>query len=161
MGPPHLQGREIKDGDQFMILIENNGPDGFYTEIGRTCVLGKASQELLEEHEFTLEAQRFTLDRLKPGADPREILAAHNDFMRRHGRPEEKRLYAHGQGYDLVERPLIGKNEEMKISADMNIVVHPGYSTKTVAVSICDNYLITESGVSECLHKTPKIIFEI
>ena len=116
---------------------------------------------LLEGHEFTLEAQRFTLDLLKPGADPREILAAHNDFMTRHGRPEEKRLYAHGQGYDLVERPVIREDEEMKIAANMNIVVHPGYVMDKVAPSICDNYLVTETGVSDCLHKTPQKIFEV
>jgi Xaa-Pro aminopeptidase len=157
----HIQGREIKKGDQFTILVENNGPGGFYTEIGRTFVLGKASQEMLDELEFTLEAQRFTLDLLKPGAEPAEILTAYNNFMKSNGRPEEKRLYAHGQGYDLVERPVIREDEKMKIAANMNIVVHPGYATKTVFSWICDNYLITETGVSECLHRTPKKIFEL
>lgn len=161
MGPPHLQGRTLREGDQLMVLIENNGSGGFYTEIGRTCILGKAPQELLEAFEFALEAQRYTLDLLKPGVKSDSIASAHNDFMERHGRPREKRLYAHGQGYDLVERPIIRENEEMLIAADMNIVVHPGYATDSVAVSICDNYMITETGVSECLHKTPKKIFEI
>jgi len=26
---------------------------------------------------------------------------------------------------------------------------------------VCDNYLVTETGASECLHKTPKKIFEL
>jgi hypothetical protein len=26
---------------------------------------------------------------------------------------------------------------------------------------ICDNYMVEEKGVSECLHKTPKRIFEL
>ena len=35
-------------------------PGGFYTELGRTCVLGRASQEMKDEFAFVLEAQKFT-----------------------------------------------------------------------------------------------------
>ena len=157
----HMQGREIQEGDQFTILIENNGPGGFYTEIGRTCVFGKAPQDMLDEFEFTLEAQRFTLDMIKPGADPAEIESEFNGFMRDNGRPEEKRLYAHGQGYDLVERPMIYPEETMKLQANMNMVVHPTYMTDSVYSWVCDNYLVTEDGVSESIHKTPQKIFEL
>ena len=57
----------------------------------------------------------------------KDVFAAYNDFMRKNGRPEEKRLHCHGQGYDLVERPLIRSDEPMSIEKDMNIVVHPTY----------------------------------
>ncbi|MBW2028734.1 MAG: M24 family metallopeptidase [Deltaproteobacteria bacterium] len=77
------------------------------------------------------------------------------------GWPEEKRLYAHGQGYDLVERPAIREDETMKIEANMNITVHPIAASERVFAWICDNYLVTEQGASECLHKTPKKVFEI
>lgn len=157
----HMQGREIQDGDQFTILIENNGPGGFYTEIGRTCVFGKASQDMLDEFDFTLEAQRYTLDMIKPGADPAQIVAKYNDFMKSNGRAEEKRLYAHGMGYDLVERPMIYPDETMKLEKDMCVVVHPTYMTDKVYSWVCDNYLITEDGVSESIHKTPQQIFEL
>ena len=40
-----------------------------------------------EEHEFVLEAQRFCLERLRPGAVCADIWEAYNDFMRAHGRP--------------------------------------------------------------------------
>ena len=56
--------------------------------------------------------------------------------------PPELRLYAHGQGYDLVERPLIRADETMTIEADMNFAVHPGYETPSIFAVICDNYLI-------------------
>ena len=73
MGPPHLQNRTIREGDQFCMLIENSGPGGYYGEIGRTWVLGKASQDMKDEFAFVLEAQKFTLDLLIPGADPADI----------------------------------------------------------------------------------------
>ena len=39
--------------------------------------------------------------------------------------------------------------------------VHPGYETATMWSTICDNYMIETNGVSACLHKTPKQIFEV
>jgi len=157
----HFMNREMKKGDQLTLMIEVNGPGGQYAEMGRTCVLGKASEELLEAYEIAKEAQQVTLDLLKPGTDPKEIIAANNEFLKSKGLPIERRLYAHGQGYDLVERPAIREDEPMKLQANMNITVHPTVGTKSVFAWICDNYLITENGPSECLHKTPKKIFEL
>ena len=157
----HFMQREIREGDQFTLMIESNGPGGQYAELGRTCVLGKASDELLEACEIAKEAQQITIDLLKPGADPKDLLLANNEFLKKNGFPEEKRLYAHGQGYDLVERPSIRDDEPMKLKANMNITIHPITGSKTAFAWVCDNYLVTENGHSECLHKTPKKIFEI
>jgi Xaa-Pro aminopeptidase len=157
----HFMNREIRDGDQFTLMVEVNGPGGQYAELGRTFVIGKASNELLEACETAKEAQEVTLNLIKPGADPKDLLAANNAFLKSRGRPLEKRLYAHGQGYDLVERPAIRDDEDMKLKANMNITVHPIVASKSVFAWVCDNYLVTESGVSDCLHKTPKKIFEL
>ena len=142
-------------------MIESNGPGGQYAELGRTCVLGKASDELLEACEIAKEAQQITIDLLKPGANPKDLLAANNEFLKSKGFPEEKRLYAHGQGYDLVERPAIRDDEPMKLQAGMNITIHPITGSETAFAWVCDNYLITEKGASDCIHKTPKKVFEL
>ena len=76
-------------------------------------------------------------------------------------RPQEKRLHCHGQGYDLVERPLIRNDEPMAIAKDMNIVVHPTYINGHVLSWVCDNYLIGENGPGERLHHFPEIITEL
>ena len=39
----HYQNRVIKEGDTIALLVEDSGPGGMYTELGRTCVVGKAS----------------------------------------------------------------------------------------------------------------------
>lgn len=157
----HFANRQIQAGDQFTLMIEVNGPGGLYTELSRNAVLGKASDELLKNVEIAMEAQQVTLDLMKPGADPKDLVAANNEFLASKGFPEEKRLYAHGQGYDLVERPAIRDDEPMKLAANMNITIHPIVATDTVYAWVCDNYLVTETGVSECLHKTPKKVFEL
>ncbi len=157
----HFQNRVIQKGDTVALLVEDSGPGGMYTELGRSCVVGKASQEIKDEFAFTLEARKFNLNLLKPGTPCAEIFAAYNDFMRKNGRPEEKRLHCHGQGYDLVERPLIRNDEPMNIEKDMNIVVHPTYIRGHVLSWVCDNYLIEAKGPSERLHHFPEIITEL
>jgi Xaa-Pro aminopeptidase len=81
--------------------------------------------------------------------------------MRKRGLPPELRLYSHGQGYDMVERPLIRRDETMALAAGMNLAVHPGYETPEIFAVICDNYLIGADGPGACLHRTEKKIFEL
>jgi Xaa-Pro aminopeptidase len=157
----HFQGRTLRPGDHMSLLIENNGAGGFYAEISRTVVLGKASQELLDGFEIVREAQGHTLRRFKPGTPCREISLAHNEFMKQKGVPPESRVYSHSQGYDLIERPLIRADETMNLEKGMNMSVHPAFATTSMFAHICDNYLVEEDGTSECLHKTPKQIFEL
>ena len=157
----HFQNRVIREGDQFNLLIEVNGPGGFYTEIGRVFSIGKPSQELQDAFGVAVEAQELTVNLLKPGANPRDIWDANNEFLQKKGYQPESRLYAHGQGYSLVERPAVRYDEPMKIQAGMNITVHPfAINTKVWAV-VCDNYLVTETGINPCLHKFPREIIVV
>jgi Xaa-Pro aminopeptidase len=151
----------IRAGDHFTLLIENSGAGGFYTEIGRTCVLGKASQEMKDEFEFILEAQRFTLSLLEPGASCKDAWETYNHFLRENGKPEEKRLHCHGQGYDMVERPLLRFDETMPLAKNMVLSAHPSYTTAGTYSWVCDNFLVGESGVVEKLHKLGQRIFEL
>jgi len=159
--PRLMQGRTLQAGDHLSLLIEINGFGGFYTEIARTIVLGKASAELKDGFAAVKAAQDYTLSLIKPGARPADIHAAHNTYMKEHGLPPETRLYAHGQGYDMVERPLIRHDEPMPLAENMNLAVHPGFETQSLFAVICDNYLVTATGVSPCLHRTEKRIFEV
>ena len=160
-GQRHYQNRVIKDGDTIALLVEDSGPGGMYAELGRTCVVGKASPELKDEFAFALGARKFNLGLLKPGASCKDIFESYNDFMRRNGRPQEQRLHSHGQGYDLVERPLIRNDEPMTIARDMNIVVHPTYIRGQLLSWVCDNYLIEAGGPGERLHRFPEVITEL
>jgi Xaa-Pro aminopeptidase len=67
----------------------------------------------------------------------------------------------HGMGYDMVERPLIRSDEDMTIEEHMAIVCHPGILNDRMFVHNTDVYLIEAAGPSECLHSTPKQIFEV
>ncbi len=154
----HAMNRVLKEGDQIGILVEAADPAGYYTHLHRIACIGRVSQELLAAFEQAKEAQKVTLDLLKPGADALEIMQANNDYLLSHGYPKENRLYAHGQGYDLVERPSLQPGEKMKIREGMNIAAHPVIPGKGATAIICDNYIIGKTGVGECLHRFPKEI---
>jgi Xaa-Pro aminopeptidase len=157
----HYQGRIMQPGDYITLLIENNGPGGFYAELARTMVLGKASQELREGFEVVRDAQKHTVAKLKPGASCPDIYASHNEYMKSRGAPPELRLYGHSQGYDLVERPLLRSDETMPLAANMCVAVHPGFFKPTNFVFICDNFLIKPDGAVEHLHKAEQKIYEV
>ena len=162
--PWHFGNRVIREGDQVTVLMETNGPGGYYSETMRCFMVGrKPSQELQDAHAIAVEIQTMTVHRLKPGTDPKELWDLTNDFLKKKGCLPNSRLYAHGQGLSLVERPLIWHKEPWKLKAGMNIAVHP-YArtlTQTVSACICDNWIIGKTGPEACLHKAPKEIIVI
>lgn len=159
--PRHLQNRVLEKGDVFTILVENNGPGGFYTEIARTFVLGRAPDELKQGIDLVLAAQRDTLLRLVPGTPASEVFAGHNAWRIANGMNAERRLHSHGQGYDMVERPLIRQDETMTIEENMNIVVHPSIANDKIFAVMCDNFMIGPNGPLPSMHRTPQQIIEL
>lgn len=158
--PKYMQGRTIEKGDVVGIMIECNGPAGFYTHLFRFAVMGKAPQGVIAAHKLVLEAEQNVLDRMKPGAACADVFAAHNAFMRAHKLPEEKRILCHGQGYEMVERPLIRQDESMIVRENMNIGLHAAMVVDKNFMSNTNNFLIGPNG-PERLHRTPQQLFEL
>lgn len=160
-GYRHFQGRTMQRGDHINVLLESNGPGGEWTELGRMVSFGKVPSETREAHDVCVEAQAVTAARCLPGASPADIFASHNEFMVKYGSEPEKRLHSHGQGYDAVERPFVRSDETMLLPGDVNMAIHPVYSSGKKFATLCDNYFVHAYGPGEFLHKTPKKIFEL
>ena len=156
----HYQNRVIEHGDEIAVLIESAGAGGYYCELGRTAIMGKASAAQLEQLAFVREARQFMLDRLKPGAECKPIWDAYNVFMAANGRPLEDRLHCHSMGVDMVERPLVRFDEPMLLAANMVMSCHPTFDSPNGLHWLCDDYLITETGC-ERLHAFPETITEL
>lgn len=162
--PAHLvmneeQGRRIERGDVYTLLIENGSPEGMFVELMRTISFGEPASELVHACQQASAAQAHTYSMLKPGAACSDIFARYSRYMEDNGLAPDRRLYSHGQGVDLVERPLIRQDETMVIRTGMNMAVHPCVATSTIFAPVCDNVLVHENGV-EPLHRTEKRIFE-
>ena len=156
----HLQGRQIREGDQVSVLNETNGPGGLYTEILRLFVVGAEPTPTLKEAFATaVEAQHLIAQGMVPGADPKALYQQLKDFLTERGYAPPLRSFAHGQGYSLVERPNLRPDEPWKLKAGMNIAVHP-YAVKKdlVWAMCCDNYLVGSLQGAERLHAYPQEI---
>ena len=157
---PFFQNRTVQQGDQVMIMIEVNGPGGYYAEIGRTICLGDAPKPMLQAWDDAVELQDKTAEAMKPGTVPANLFQAHNCGLKQKNYLLEGRIYAHGQGYDAMERPAIRPEEKMTIKADMMMAIHPFNVNQSAYAFCCDNFVVTEKGAVR-MHKTPRKVFTV
>ena len=157
----HYQNRVIQEGDAMALLVEDAGPGGMYTELGRTCVVGKASQEMKDEYAFALEARKFNLSLLKPGA---RLQGRVRGLQRFHAQERPARREAPAlprPGLRSGRAPADPQRRADEIEKDMNIVVHPTYIRGGMLSWFCDNWLIGPNGPGERLHHFPEVITEL
>lgn len=154
--------RKLKESDQFAMLIECSGPGGFFNEVLPTVSLGRATSELQSAFDDAVQAQEAIVDRIRPGADPMELLKAGNEFLVEKGYPSEERLAGHAQGYDLVERPALSPlGETVKLEVGMVLAIHPtAHANNAWGFCPAQNFLVTETGAKK-LQETPQEIIEV
>ncbi len=155
------QGRTIQEGDVLYFQCENNGPGGLFTHIGRYFVLGHAPQQLVDMFGMAVEAQDFTMSLLKPGTKCADIFEEYNRYMVARGSSPERRVHCHGQGYDVVEPPLIRQDETMILGRNVNMGFHPAITRGKLMVTCCDNLFVNAGGQVERLHQTAREIVEL
>ncbi len=156
-----MQNRVIGAGDQVSVLIETNGPAGYYSELVKVfTVEAEPPKSLREAFATSLECQHLIAKAMVPGAEPGELWTKHVDFLTGRGYFMPGRSFAHGQGLSLVERPNIRPEEPWKLEKGMNIAVHPSVVQKDVWATVCDGYIVGENG-AERLHKTPQTIVRV
>ncbi|MFH0917050.1 MAG: M24 family metallopeptidase [bacterium] len=158
----HLQGRQIKTGDQVFVLVEGNGPGGQWTELARTFVMGtEPTPALAKAWAHAVEGQELAASLLVPGAVPKDIVHALEDFNVKNGYDPTIFDLAHGMGYSMVERPMIRKREPMTLQENSNLAVHLHTEKKLddgghVFAMCVDNFLVGPAGGAERIHKYPK-----
>jgi Xaa-Pro aminopeptidase len=159
--PASHQNRVIEAGDYLSLLIENAGPSGHFTEIARNISFGRAGNALLEAGEQTRVLQEEILPHMRDGASCGDIFAEQNRQRVAMAHDRERRIFAHGQGYNVVERPLIRNDEPMPLRTGMNLAVHPTLADgeNTFAV-MCDNFVLEVDGMKR-LHRTAQRVFEV
>lgn len=158
--PEFFQNRTLQDGDYMTLLIETNGPGGYWTEIARDICIGDAPKVLLKAWDDALELQKENAKEFKPGANAKALWDLHSELLVARGYSKEERISCHSQGYDIVERPAIRPEETMSLNENMVFAIHPTPKTKEVYVDCCDNFLITPKGGVR-MHKCPQQVFVV
>ncbi len=138
--------RRLMDGDIINMLVESSAAGGYWYDLRRFLCIGRAPKEVEEAYEIVKETRKIMAANLKPGLLPRVALEASDEFLKSKGCPPEGRVAAHGQGLDLVERPVVRPEETAKLEAGMVISLHPTAKTKYAMAAISDTYVIEKSG---------------
>ncbi len=128
---------------------------GYWGDMTRTVVWGRASPDLRAMYRAVREAQRAVLAAIKPGANTARLHALAVETLAAHGFKTEIRKgrpvgffhgTGHGVGLEIHEMPVLG-SRPMILRAGHVVTVEPGlYYPEIGAVRIEDTVVVTSQG---------------
>ena len=129
---------------------------GYWGDVTRTVVRGRASDQVRRMHRAVLAAQQLALSMVRPGVESRAVQQAVEEFFRKAGfetrlSPPGKECgfihsVGHGVGLDVHESPGL-RNEPGCLSVGNVVTVEPGlYYPGLGGVRIEDTVVVTRTG---------------
>ena len=156
--PYQMQDETIMPGDMLDIMVEVCSPGEYWGELGRTWCLGTPTDEQIQANKDTAYMQDVLASYAKPGFKCKDLRKILHDFERERGYELEGRLFGHGHGTGMMERPGYDVDEVMEFRENMYISIHPAMQTDTIWAQNTDNYLVTKDGAVR-LPQTARGIF--
>lgn len=160
---PHAvpSARELEPGD--MVVLDFGAKVGGYcSDMTRTVVIGKASDDQRRIYGAVLEANEAGLAAVRAGLPCAEVDQAARGVLQRHGLGEHfTHGVGHGVGLDIHEYPSLNPRSTHSLRRSMVVTVEPGvYVTDVAGVRIEDLVVVEESGCRILTH-APKELIEI
>lgn len=161
---PHERGSGPLRANELIIvdLFPRDQATGFFGDLTRTFVRGKATEAARHLWETCLEGQKRALRRIKPGVDGLTLQNETREFFEAEGYPTQRHRgnwtgffhgLGHGLGLDLHEVPRIAAT---RLQPGQVFTVEPGlYYPEVGGVRHEDVVLVTDSG-KRVLSRFPK-----
>ena len=163
MTPP--SERRIAVGD--LVTTElTPAVDGYFAQICRTLVVGKASEAQRRAFGVFVEALEAGIAAVRPGVRAADVAKAENDVFRKHGLGEYTtsqwtRVRGHGMGMFADSKPHILEDVNTVLEPGMTLIVHPNtYHPDVGYIVLGDALAVTDTG-AEVLCRTPRQLFEV
>ena len=160
---PHAQLSDQAIGDGDMVVMDFGCIYGGYrSDMTRTIVVGKATDEMRTVYDIVLRAQQAALDGLKDGIGEVEGDKLARDIITSagYGRQFGHGL-GHGVGLEIHEAPRLSPLAKGVLSEGMVVTVEPGiYLPGKFGVRIEDFVAVKRDGI-ENLTKAPKELIEL
>ncbi|MDY3917934.1 MAG: M24 family metallopeptidase [Candidatus Limivivens sp.] len=137
-------GKRLEEGDRINLKVQCVGYDDYYGILGRSFVLGEASEETKKDWESLVKVQDFAASLLKPGTTLKEAAEKVNGFRKEEGMAEDHSNFLYGVGYLPGEAPNLAYEEEMILQEGMVIAIAPELKKEGAETMYCaDLYEIT------------------
>lgn len=163
MAPP--SERRLKPGD--LVTTElTPSVGGYYAQICRTLVIGKATAAQKQAFAVYREALEAGIAAVRPGVTAADVARAENDVFRRYGLGDYvtnkyTRVRGHGMGLFADSKPHILEDVDTKLVPGMALIVHPNtYHPEVGYMVLGDAVVVTDTG-AEVLCGTPRELFEV
>jgi Xaa-Pro aminopeptidase len=162
MVPP--SERVLVDGDLVTTELTPE-TDGYYAQICRTLVVGKANDAQRAAFAVFHEALEAGIGTVRAGVTAGDVARAENDVFRNHGLEEYTtsaytRVRGHGLGLFPDSKPHVLEDVDTVLEPGMTIVVHPNtYHPAVGYIVLGDSVIVTENGC-EVLTGTSRTLFE-
>jgi Xaa-Pro aminopeptidase len=147
-------------------VFPRHAATGYFADMSRTVVRGKASRELKDLYALVESGQQYAFDRVREGVNGRDIHKGIQDLFESAGRrtgPVNGRMqgFFHGTGHsvglDIHEPPGIGARDEI-LPAGAVVTVEPGlYYPGVGGVRLEDMVLVKKDGCVNLTH-FPKVL---
>jgi|AmaraimetFIIA100_FD_contig_123_45449_length_2488_multi_11_in_1_out_0_2 Xaa-Pro aminopeptidase len=163
MTPP--SERRIAPGD--LVTTElTPAVDGYFAQICRTLVVGKAKDAQRRAFDVFREALAAGIAAVRPGATAADVARAENDVFRKYGLGDYTtskwtRVRGHGIGLFCDSKPHLLEDVNTPLAPGMALIVHPNtYHPEAGYIVLGDAVLVTDAG-AEVLCRTPRDLFEV
>lgn len=130
-----------------IVRVDVIGTGGnYYSDVARTAVVGRATDEQLQAWAYMVEARKVALDAMRPGESTRAMYQRYAEQMERWGLPPIKFL-GHGLGLTLHEEPYIGPYTDIRLKPGMVMCIEPlCWYPDRWGVQYEDEVILTEDG---------------
>jgi Xaa-Pro dipeptidase len=163
MAPP--SERPIAAGD--LVTTElTPAVAGYYVQICRTLVAGKATAAQRDAFAIYREALEAGIAAVKPGAMAADVARAENAIFRKFGLGDYvtsryTRVRGHGLGLFCDSKPHILEDVATPLEPGMALIIHPNtYHPDVGYLVLGDAVVVTQTG-AEVLCGTPRQLFEV
>lgn len=167
---PHQRGSgPLRAGEPIIIdVFPRCQKTGYYADITRTVIKGKATEKQRAAYGAVLEAMELVFSRIRDGAEGQAIHQAVLEFFEARGFPtgeKDGRMQGffhgtgHGLGLEIHEPPRISKAAD-KLKAGMVVTVEPGLYYAGLGGIRVEDLVVVEPDGCRNLTKSPKV-FEV
>ena len=166
---PHERGSGVVRANETIIIdiFPRSESTGYFADITRTFVRGKASEEIRRLYRTVYEGQKLGLEMVRHGVQTRTVHRAIQKLFEQHGYKTgviNGRMggffhgTGHGLGLEIHEPPRIALNK-LTLEKGMVVTVEPGlyYYGAGGGVRIEDTVAVTQTGI-ENLTRFPKFL---